>query len=285
VTAAVSAPPYLAGPAIGESANSRRSMLSRGLSILECFGRPDTSLTLTEVARRTDLPKATAFRLVAELIDWGLIDRDGTDLYLGHRVAGLAGRLPRTVRVVHQFLPYTRRLGAALDRQVVITMRGDDRALHFDGVEGYRIKVSELSVRDQAAACTGAATRALEAFRSETATGNGSGSGSGSGGMLPPYRDGAEMALAVRRGYALSRLGDAVAVAVPIRNAGHGADGALSTTLRTRAHDREVQIQRLVGAGRTLTDLYARLMRGAGDQVPTRGAPPCLDDAANTDEQ
>src|SRR3954469_534583 len=113
-------------------------MLSRGLSILECFRSPDTSLTLSEVARRADLPKATAFRLVAELIDWGLIDRDGTHLYLGHRVAGLAGRLPRTVHVVHLFLPYTRPLGAALGRKVVITMRGVDQALHFEGMQGCR---------------------------------------------------------------------------------------------------------------------------------------------------
>ena len=266
MTTVMSAPPGRAGPPIAESAHSKKSMLSRGLSILECFDSPDTSLTLTEVARRTDLPKATAFRLVAELIDWGLIDRDGTQLYLGHRVAGLAGRLPRTVHLVHQFLPCTRRLSAALDRTVVITMRGDDQALHFEGVQGSRVQVSELSVRDEAAACTGAATKVLEAFRCEAATSAGNE-------WLPPSSWAErEMALVIRRGYALSRLGDAVAAAVPIRNATGGADGALSVVLRIHDHDRDAQIQRLVGAGRALTDFYATI-RSDAQPAPARTRP------------
>ncbi|MFA1544484.1 helix-turn-helix domain-containing protein [Actinomadura monticuli] len=52
-----------------------RSVLARGLSLLDAFGSADTELTLTELAARTGLPKPTAHRLLSELVRWGGVER------------------------------------------------------------------------------------------------------------------------------------------------------------------------------------------------------------------
>lgn len=44
-----------------------RSVMSRGLGILECFDAAHPRMSLSEIARRSQLPLATAHRLVAEL--------------------------------------------------------------------------------------------------------------------------------------------------------------------------------------------------------------------------
>lgn len=68
-------------------------MLGRGLALLEAFG-DDPELNLTELARRTGLPKPTAHRLVAELLTWGGLERSGRNLRLGRRLVTLAARAP-----------------------------------------------------------------------------------------------------------------------------------------------------------------------------------------------
>ncbi|MEV7136001.1 helix-turn-helix domain-containing protein [Arthrobacter sp. NPDC093128] len=52
------------------------SVLSRAVRIVEAFGPGDTSLTITEIARRSGLHIATASRLVEELSRFGWLQRD-----------------------------------------------------------------------------------------------------------------------------------------------------------------------------------------------------------------
>ncbi|HJN38724.1 MAG TPA: IclR family transcriptional regulator [Chloroflexota bacterium] len=48
----------------------------RGLSLLACFVPDTPELTLAELAQRTDLGKATAFRLLTSLVETGFLRRD-----------------------------------------------------------------------------------------------------------------------------------------------------------------------------------------------------------------
>lgn len=51
------------------------SVIGRVLTLLTAFTAPDTQLSLSELARRSGIPKPTAHRLVAELVEWGVLER------------------------------------------------------------------------------------------------------------------------------------------------------------------------------------------------------------------
>src|SRR5262245_35199622 len=63
-----------------EAAVDGKSVTLRALSILEAFDWAHRRLTLTDIARRSNLPLATAHRHIQELLDWRALERmpDGT---------------------------------------------------------------------------------------------------------------------------------------------------------------------------------------------------------------
>ncbi|MEU2105170.1 IclR family transcriptional regulator domain-containing protein [Nocardia sp. NPDC004085] len=60
--------------------------LARGLAVLRTFDADHTRLTLSEVARRTDLTRATARRFLLTLIELGYVRTNGTVFWLTPRV-------------------------------------------------------------------------------------------------------------------------------------------------------------------------------------------------------
>lgn len=59
----------------------------RGLSLLDTFRQGERELSMTQIAQRAGIPKSTAHRLIADLVDWGGLERtpDGL-LRLGMRM-------------------------------------------------------------------------------------------------------------------------------------------------------------------------------------------------------
>jgi len=51
------------------------SVLGRVMTLLTSFTVPDSELTLTELAQRSRIPKPTAHRLVAEMVEWQVLER------------------------------------------------------------------------------------------------------------------------------------------------------------------------------------------------------------------
>lgn len=86
--------------------NGRDSMLARGLALLEAFETSGTELTLSELARRAELPKPTVHRLVTELLAWGALERAGKHLRLGRRLTALGCITPRERRLRDTADPY-----------------------------------------------------------------------------------------------------------------------------------------------------------------------------------
>jgi IclR family pca regulon transcriptional regulator len=63
--------------------------LARGLSVLRAFGHDSAELTLSDVARRTDLTRAAARRFLLTLADLGYVRFDGRLFSLTPRVLEL----------------------------------------------------------------------------------------------------------------------------------------------------------------------------------------------------
>src|SRR3954467_8156442 len=58
-----------------------RSVLGRALTVLETFSAEQREQTLGSIRQRAGLPSATTHRLVAELVEWGALDRVGRGRY------------------------------------------------------------------------------------------------------------------------------------------------------------------------------------------------------------
>jgi DNA-binding IclR family transcriptional regulator len=67
--------------------------VAKALQLLSAFRQAHTDLTLTELAQRADLPKSTAFRLLAELDQAGFVSRHGTKYRLGVSLFELGSRV------------------------------------------------------------------------------------------------------------------------------------------------------------------------------------------------
>lgn len=75
-------------------------MIGRVDAILSAFRARDHSLGVSEIARRSGIPKASVSRIVAELVDRCVLERAGRELRFGIRLFELgerAGR-PRALR-------------------------------------------------------------------------------------------------------------------------------------------------------------------------------------------
>jgi DNA-binding IclR family transcriptional regulator len=115
-----------------------KSVLARGLSLLNAFGPADAELTLTELAARTGLPKPTAHRLLGELVNWGGLERTRSGYRLGMRLFVLGQRVPRPRGLRDAALPYLEDLYEASHENIHLAVLDGIHTLFLDKVSGRR---------------------------------------------------------------------------------------------------------------------------------------------------
>ena len=94
---------------------TRESVLTRAVLILEAFEPDRPALTVSEIARRTGLHVATASRLVAELVEHGLLARDERRrVRVGMRLWELASRAAPTRGLREAAMPFMEDLHAVI---------------------------------------------------------------------------------------------------------------------------------------------------------------------------
>jgi DNA-binding IclR family transcriptional regulator len=123
----------------GNTRERGRTSANRLLSLLAAFTSADPVLTLTELARRSGLPVATAHRLAGELLDWGALERlsDGR-FQIGLRLwhTGALAPLHRDLRSVA--LPFMEDLYEATHENVQLAVRDGKQVLYLDKISGSR---------------------------------------------------------------------------------------------------------------------------------------------------
>lgn len=62
-------------------------VVARVSAVLGAFDERHPGLRVSEISRRAGLPMSTTSRLVAELVDYGLLERDGSALRIGARLS------------------------------------------------------------------------------------------------------------------------------------------------------------------------------------------------------
>lgn len=115
-----------------------KSVMARGLSLLDAFTTTDAELTLAELSARTGLPKPTAHRLIAELLTWGGLERTERGYRLGMALFVLGQRVPRQRGLREAALPYLEDLYEATHENVHLTVYDATDTLFLEKVTGRR---------------------------------------------------------------------------------------------------------------------------------------------------
>ncbi|MFI6284809.1 IclR family transcriptional regulator [Streptomyces sp. NPDC051018] len=241
-----------------------RSMLARGLSILHSFRPGESELTLSEIARRTALPKATAHRLISELVDAGMLERAERGLRLGLNLFALGTRVPRQRIVRELALPHLNRMHD-LTRQTVFLYLSDglDGAMADSrGGRGPRA-AAYLPAESEASA-----SAVAQVFRAHRARSDPAGPDRArryrahrAVRRLAPE----ELGRVAEQGFAVAHCGlEAVAVAVPVLDA---TDSPVAALAVAGSQDR-LHLLRTASPLRAAGAELSRDLRGAPGMVP-----------------
>ena len=114
-----------------------KSVLKRGLSILECFAESSSEQTISSLSSRTGLPPATVHRLIAVLVEWGGVERVGRGRYrLGVRLWRLGALVPEARNLRDIALPYMEDLYEATHGVVHLAVIDGADALYIEKISG-----------------------------------------------------------------------------------------------------------------------------------------------------
>lgn len=109
----------------------RRSVLRRALRILDTV--TGEGLTLSEISRRSGVPLTTTHRIVAELLEWGALERDRDGGYrIGLRLWEVAALAPRSVGLQRIALPFMQDLYETTHRGVHLAVREKDEVVFVE---------------------------------------------------------------------------------------------------------------------------------------------------------
>ncbi|WP_244882786.1 IclR family transcriptional regulator [Gordonia desulfuricans] len=106
--------------------------VARAMRILDIVGVAEHALGVSEIARRADISKSSAQRIALELVEGGLLERDGTRYRLGIHVFELGQRVPRRQGVRDAAAPFMDDLREATGHTVHLAVLDDDVVIYLD---------------------------------------------------------------------------------------------------------------------------------------------------------
>lgn len=112
---------------------SGESMTDRLVRVLATFSDDRPSQTAAQIGRRADLPSSTAHRIVEDLVESGLLERDGRGrVRLGMRLWELAHRGSRALRLREAALPFMEQVQARIREHTQLAVLEDGEALFLE---------------------------------------------------------------------------------------------------------------------------------------------------------
>jgi IclR family transcriptional regulator, acetate operon repressor len=108
------------------------SVIGRIALLMAAFGPRDTCLGVNELARRTDLPKATVSRLVKEMAEHGFLERDGVKVGLGLRLFEWGEHASRRRSVREIALPFMADLREATGQTIHLAILDGSEVVYIE---------------------------------------------------------------------------------------------------------------------------------------------------------
>lgn len=113
------------------------SVTDRLVRVLETFTPARTVQTAAEIGRRSGLPRSTAHRIVGELVDAGLLERDDDRrIRIGMRLWELATRSSQALRLRQAAMPAMERVQARVREHTQLAVLEQDEALFLERLSG-----------------------------------------------------------------------------------------------------------------------------------------------------
>ena len=130
----------------GAPAEGHVQSLGRGLSVIEAFDADHDAMTLSEVARRTDLTRATARRFLLTLVDLGYVRTDGRLFSLTPQVLRLGHAYLSSLGLPEIAQPHLERLSATLHESTSVAVLDGADIVYVARVATHRIMRVGISV-------------------------------------------------------------------------------------------------------------------------------------------
>ena len=120
--------------------------LERGLSVIRCFDADNARLTLTEVAQRTDLTRATARRLLLTLEELGYVASNGRHFSLTPRVLDIGYAYVSSLNIQQIAQPFLEALSEKVNESVSVTVLDGSDIIYVARVPTKRIMTISLGL-------------------------------------------------------------------------------------------------------------------------------------------
>jgi IclR family pca regulon transcriptional regulator len=120
--------------------------LERGLAVIKAFGPDDPELTLSDVARRTELTRAAARRFLLTLVDLGYVRSDGKHFALTPRVLELGYAYLSSLSLPEIAEPHLERLAAQVRESSSVSVLDGDEIVYVGRVPTSRIMRVAINV-------------------------------------------------------------------------------------------------------------------------------------------
>jgi DNA-binding IclR family transcriptional regulator len=121
----------------GRSAVPGRSVTSRALAVLDAFDSTAPRLSLSEIAERSGMPLTTTHRLLAELTDWGALQRRADGRYeIGRKLWDLGLLAPVQLELRQVAAPFLQDVHTAIRDTVHLAVRDGLSALYVERISG-----------------------------------------------------------------------------------------------------------------------------------------------------
>lgn len=123
------------------------SVSSRLLSVLECFDVATPQMTLTEISAKTGLPLSTTRRLLAELTEWGGLERLVDNRYrIGVRLWTIGSLAPQQRGLREAALPLMHDLYTATEENIQLVVLDGYEALCIEKIAAASAVASRTAV-------------------------------------------------------------------------------------------------------------------------------------------
>lgn len=120
--------------------------LERGLAVITAFDEKHPRLTLTEVAQRTALTRASARRFLLTLVDLDYIASDGKYFWLTPGVTRLGYAYIGSLSFLEAAEPHLRRLSDATGESASLSVLDGDEVVYVARMSSHRIMKTNLNV-------------------------------------------------------------------------------------------------------------------------------------------
>ena len=117
---------------------SHASLLSRVFTIFGAFDSTGASISLSELSRRTKLPKSTVHRITGSLVDWGALQKTPSGFQLGMRLFELGGLVPLQSTIREAALPFMGDLYETVHETVHLGILDGTEVVYLDKIGGHR---------------------------------------------------------------------------------------------------------------------------------------------------